>query len=100
MRSAFKAVRLLAKYHKLAKTSCKHFRQPGFIMLTETGHFSCFSGSGDFLQSFMKNRVIKNYLGESSPIMKGKEVGFGKSKLRFMPFDSTFIFLPTDVNGR
>ena len=69
-------------------------------MLMETGYYMNLSGCGDILDTFIQDKNVKNYSGENSQVVKQKESGFWNGKLRYMPFNSTFTFLPTDVDDR
>ena len=69
-------------------------------MLMETGYYTNISGCGNVLEEFMEKKTLSEYSGEHSQISKLNESGFWTSRLRYLPFDSTFTFLPTDVDQR
>ena len=100
VRSAFKAIRMLRKYHRMKKTQQVNFKVPSFFMMFETGFHSTFSGLGDLLKSFLNSKSLENYSGFDSEVAHSNESGFWNSKLRYLPFASTFTHIPLDVNQR
>ena len=98
-RSCHKAIRLMETYNKLIsdKTS-KH--KPTFINLIETGTCTMISGYGALFEKFRQKKIIDNYSVQDSKFSYPDDVNYWNSKLRFVPFDDIFTFLPTDVSSR
>ena len=100
VRNAFKAIRLLQKYHHLQKSSQRNFREPSFFLMLETGYYTNLSGCGHLFDKFVRTKMLNGYSGQNEEIAKPNDCEFWKSKLRYMPFDSTFTFIPGNVNDR
>ena len=100
VRSAFKTVRLIRKYQSLNRDKVKDSKPPGFFLALETGTFTNYAGCGSMFDSFLQNGQLGNHSGEDQEPLTPDEKNYWKSKLRILPFDHTFTFLPIDVNKR
>ena len=96
VRTAFKTIRLIKKYNKFKKFT--NILEPSFFLAVETGSFTNISGSGNLYKNFVEKQQISGYSGENCDPSTPKDGNFSRAKLRFLPFDHTFTFLPIDVD--
>ena len=98
LRSAFKTVHLLKRYYTLKDISPDSIKDPCFFLALETGMFTNLAGCRSMLENFLQNSNLGSYSGDSEVPRKPSDKDFSKSKLRIVPFDHTFTFLPIDIN--
>ena len=96
VRTAFKTIRLINKYNKYK--GFKNILQPSFFLAVETGSFTNISGTGNLYTNFWENQQLSGYSGENCIPSTPKDGNFACAKLRYLPFDHTFTFLPIDVD--
>ena len=99
VRSAFKTVRLIKKYQSVFGSD-QNSNQPSFLLALETGKFTNLAGCGSMFDNFLDNKTLGNHSGQNETPLYPDQKDFWKSKLRILPFDHTFTFLPIDVNKR
>ena len=73
---------------------------PSFLNVIDTGTVTMLSGCRSMLKKFVEKREITDYSGEEQCIKYPKDNTYWSSKLRFVPFDETFTFLPNDASKR
>ena len=100
VRSAFKTVRLIKNYQKFQNKTILNLNSPSFVLALETGTFTSLSGCGSMFDNYVKNGNFGNHSGKNEKLRYPDERNFCTSKLRVLPFDHTFTFLPIDVNKR
>ena len=98
VRNAFKAIRLIQKYHHLKYSQLTKVPKCGFLTMIDNGLFTNISGCGDIFKEFLEKRHLTNYTGIGTSIKKPTDSDYWNAKLRIVPFDSTFTFLPKDVH--
>ena len=76
----------------------KNIQDPSFFLALETGTFTNISGFGKMFNKFLETKKLTGYSGEDSMPSNPKDGNFWRSKLRHLPFDHTFTFLPIDVD--
>ena len=98
-RNGYKAVRLMEKYKKLMKNKPSS-GTPSFINMIDTGDCTMVSGFGSLFDDFLASRSLGTYSGKNEKLSYPSDPTYWTSKLRFVPFDDTFTFLPQDVTRR
>ena len=98
VRSAFKTVRLIKKFNSFKGYNLEKMKDPSFFLALETGSFTNFAGCGSMYQNFLQTETLGNYSGQNQDPKMPTDTNFSKSKLRILPFDHTFTFLPIDMN--
>ena len=93
-----KANRLMEEYKELMRGTDSEGLDPSSLIVFDNGYYTIISGSGKMFNAFGKTKSLGNYTGRFEIPKEPTDPNYSKSKLRILPFDKTFTFLPNDVD--
>ena len=73
---------------------------PSSLIIFDNGYYTIISGSGKIFHAFCKDKTLGNYNGNDENPTAPTDPMYSSSKLRIIPFDQSFTFLPNDVDDR
>ena len=88
------------EYKDLMRGTKSEGLEPSFLIL-DNGYYTIISGSGKIFNAFCKNKSLGNlYTGRYAVPRDPSDPKYSQSRLRILPFDKAFTFLPNDVDSR
>ena len=90
----------MEEYKEFMRGTNEEGLKPSSLIIFDNGYYTIISGTGEIFHAFCKNKSLGNYNGNDEDPTDPSDPRYYSSKLRIIPFDNTFTFLPNDVNDR